>query len=135
MVHWSVGRGLAAWIALSVGGAVVIALPDNGDRLVSFSDRHGPSAVDVVGIIVLVLAWLSFVVPLWNARSAIEHRAALIALAAIGALLVIWSVATDSGAWWVLGVVLLTCAQIVAGLTAMRRASEPGTRVGRSTDG
>jgi hypothetical protein len=134
-MRWSVGRGLAVWVTLSLAGLAVIALPDDGRRLVSFSEGHGPSAVDVAGIIVLVLGWLAFVAPLWTARSAIEHRGALIVLVAVGAPLVVWSVATDSGAWWVLGVVLLSCAQIAAGLTAMRRRPSPAHLAGRNVNG
>jgi hypothetical protein len=134
-MRWSVGRGLAVWVACSLAGVAVIAFPDDGRRLASFSDGHGPSAVDAAGIVVLIIGWLPFVVALWTARSAIEHRGALIAFAAIGALLVIWSVATDSGAWWVLGIVLLSCVQIAAGLTAMRRHPSTAPRAGSSTDG
>jgi hypothetical protein len=88
-MRWSVGRGLAVWVACSLAGVAVIAFPDDGRRLASFSDGHGPSAVDAAGIVVLIIGWLPFVVALWTARSAIEHRGALIVLAAIGALLVL----------------------------------------------
>ena len=68
-------------------------------------------------------ARLAFVVPLWRRRSAIGHPGALAALALGGATLVAWSVATDAGLWWVLGVILLLVAQMAAGLSVLRRGN------------
>jgi hypothetical protein len=120
-MRWTVARGLAVWLALSLVGVAVVALPDSGPRLASFSEGHGPSLMDAAGILVLLVGWLAFVVALWNRRSAIGHRSILGTLAVVGAAVVAWSVATDTGLWWVLGIVLLLVAQVAAGLSAIRR--------------
>jgi hypothetical protein len=120
-MHCTVARGLAVWAAVSLIGVAIIALPDDGGRLVSFSAGHGPSLLDAAGILVLLGGWVAFVVPLWNRRSAITHRGALALLAVVEATVVAWSVVTDSGMWWMAGVVLLVVAQVAAGLSVIRQ--------------
>ena len=120
-MRWSVARGLVAWVALSLLGTVIIALPDSGPRMVALSKGHGPSAVDAAGIVLVLAGWLAFAIPLWNARSAIAHRWALAIVAAAGGALLAWSIATDAGTWWILGIAMLVATQVAAGVSAIRQ--------------
>ena len=99
---------------------LIVLLPDDGSRLFSLSERHGPSAQDAVGILLILVGWLAFLVPLIRKRKSIQHPRLLGGLALVGAAVVSWSVATDSGSWWVFGVVLLVAVQIAAALSTSR---------------
>lgn len=96
-------RGLARWGVLSLAGSAVVAVPDSGPPIVPFSRTHGPSLVDAVGVVLLLVGWAAFLLPLWRYRRAISHRGLLVAAVTIGAALLGWSVATDTGMWWVGG--------------------------------
>lgn len=129
----SVVRGALLWLAASAVGAVIVALPDQGRRLISLSDTHGPSWLDAVGIVFLVAGWGVFVSVLWRARERIRHRLVLAAVAVVGAAVLAWSISQDAGAWWVVGVALLAFVQLVAVVSAARGAEEvlpPGQPVG-----
>ena len=117
---WSLRRGLLWWVVLSAVGVLVLSLPDDGPRIIALSEGHGPSALDAVGILILLVAWAAFLAPLFAARHTIHHASTLALVALAGAVLVIWSVATDTGAWWVLGVVTLVAVQLIAAFLAIR---------------
>lgn len=59
-----VTRGFTLWISLSVLGVGIIALPDDAPRVFSFSEGHGPSILDLPGVILVLAGWLAFLVPL-----------------------------------------------------------------------
>jgi hypothetical protein len=109
-------------MALSLVGVLIVLAPDEGGRVFSFSEGHGPSAQDLVGIIVILIGWLAFLIPLYGSRSMIRGPGWLMSVALAGAGLLVWSVATDAGTWWVLGVVLLVGVQVVAAVSAIRKA-------------
>lgn len=117
-------RGLWTWVVLSLLGAGVVALPDDDVRIFSFSSGHGPSLLDAVGIVLLIGGWIAFVFPMWRARSLIPHRGVLGGFAVIAAGLTAWSVATDTGVWWMLGTGILAILQLAAAVSAMRRLSD-----------
>ncbi len=117
---------LVSWAAcLAVGGAIV-ALPDDRPRLVSFSDAHGPSALDALGIGFLLVGWAVFVAALWQRRGQVASRAgAGLALGGpfavgLGAGLVIASVASDYPHLWVVGAGILVAVQVLAAYAAAR---------------
>lgn len=70
--------------------------------------RHG------VDIAILLAGYAVFVVALWKARVAVRFRSLVGIVALIGATELVWSILGDVGAWWVLGVVLLAAAQLLA---------------------
>jgi hypothetical protein len=125
MVRERLIRGLIGWLVLSAVGTVVVALPDEGERIISFSEEHGPSLVDALGVLMLVLGWLLFLVPLWRLRSSIRWRRRLGHVAISAAVLTVWSVVTDTGAWWVLGAAVLVAVQVVAAGSALSHTRRP----------
>lgn len=122
MRSWNIRAGLLLWAGASVVGVLIVALPDRS-RLFSISARHGPSALDTVGVGVLLLAWITFLIPLWRSRAAIGQRRLLAALAVGAAGLTFWSVTTDRGNWWMVGSAVLVLVQVVAGMSVIRRGA------------
>lgn len=115
------------WLVLSVVGAMIVAIPDQGGRIVSFSPRHGPSAIDAVGIGVLLAGWVAFLVPLWSFRAEIQRRRLTALGGVLGAGVTVWSVSTDSGRWWMVGAALLVAVQVMAAFSVLgvRRRARP----------
>jgi drug/metabolite transporter (DMT)-like permease len=91
-----VSHGLIAWMVLSLVGVLIVLAPDEGRRVFSFSEDHGPSAQDLVGIIVILIGWLAFLIPLLESRVMIWRPGWLMFVALAGAGLLVWSVATDT---------------------------------------
>jgi hypothetical protein len=104
------------WIAGSALGIAILSLPDTGPRVVSFSDDHGPSGLDALGIAVVVAAWLPVASLLWRGRRALAGRdgRACGGLAVVGIVATIVTIALDLGQWWALAVVILVAAQVWA---------------------
>lgn len=123
----SLRRGMAVWLVLSVVGAMIVAFPDQGERMFSFSPRHGPSPIDAVGISVLLAGWVAFLFPLWSLRAEIQRRRLTALAGVLGAGVTIWSVGTDSGRWWLVGAALLVAVQVIAALSVLgvRRRARP----------
>jgi len=107
----------------SVIGAAVVAVPDSGPRLFSISSAHGPSAVDLVGILVMLAGWSVFLWALWGARHLARRtgsRPLISCVAGIGLGLLVASV-TDYPQWWVIGALLLVVAQLAFAYSVIRR--------------
>jgi hypothetical protein len=111
---------LLLWVVLSAAGVLIVSIPDDGPRVIALSAGHGPSALDAAGIVVLLAGWVAFLAPLFRSRHRIHHAPTLALVALAGAALVAWSVATDTGDWWVLGVMVLVAVQLFAALHAIR---------------
>jgi hypothetical protein len=47
-------RVWVAWALANAVGVVIVALPDTGPRIVSFSEAHGPSLLDGIGSILVI---------------------------------------------------------------------------------
>lgn len=118
---WNLTRGLASWVLLTVVGTLIVLIPDEGPRLFSLSEGHGPSAQDSVGIVVILIGWLGFLVPLIRSRGQIDHQWRLGAAALAGGALLVWSTLTDAGIWWIGGALVLVAVQVVAAITVIRK--------------
>lgn len=104
------------WLLGSAVGVVVVALPDDDTRILAFSDAHGPSVVDGLGVVVLVAAWAPMAALLWSSRSALRGApgvgAAMLAFA--GTVLLVVTIRRDTSAEWLVAVGLLVAAQLLA---------------------
>jgi hypothetical protein len=111
-----VSRRVAMWLTGSAVGAVIIALPDSDHRVFSLSRAHGPSVVDLLGVLVVVLTWVPVATLLVSSRRRLTGRVARIAavLAVVGLIWLVLTLAADLAAAWAVGVVLLTVAQLLA---------------------
>jgi hypothetical protein len=49
-------------------GIILVILPDTGRPLIRFSENHGPSAVDVIGLTLILLVWMMMVYTAWSKR-------------------------------------------------------------------
>lgn len=107
---------ISTWLAGSVVGAAVLALPDEGPRVFSFSETHGPSAVDLVGMLVLVAAWVPVAVLIWSERASLRggwgRGAAVLGVA--GTVVLVMAISLDLGGWWIGAVPALVVAQLMA---------------------
>ena len=109
-------RRIWMWLAGSAVGGAVLALPDEGPRIFSFSRTHGPSAVDLVGMLVLVAAWVPVALLLWSERASLRggwSRGAAV-LAVVGTTLLVVTISRDLRGWWIGAVVVLVAAQLMA---------------------
>ena len=109
---------VAVWLAASAAGAALLALPDDGDRLVAFSGAHGLTALDAAGVALLLAGWLPLAIAAWRRRAELARatppgarRAALVATGA-GAGLVVAGAFRDFEGWWVVGAALLLAVQL-----------------------
>lgn len=109
---------LIPWLILSLAGVIaIVVLPESGPRLFSISEAHGPSAIDGVGILLLIAGWLVLVAGFWRHRRRIRSRlrpstfGAGLYTSGLGSGLLVASVANDYAYWWIVGIVLLVLVQ------------------------
>ncbi len=127
-------------VALVVVGSVIVALPDSDRRLVSLSEEHGPSALDAVGIAVLLVGWLVAARELWARRRAVlrqaGRRGTVVASFAtgLGSGLLVASVFGDFAWWWAIGAAILAAVQIAAFLTLRSDATLASRRGARAVE-
>jgi hypothetical protein len=101
-------------------GVAVLALPSSaeGPQVLHFGPGHGPSLVDLAGMALVVPGGLWLLVRIVAGLPSLRLRPA--ALAGFGALfglglgLTIASVFADFGAWWIIGLGMLTVVQAYA---------------------
>lgn len=100
-------RLVAWWLACSAIGAVLVARPDQDNRVFSLTEGHGPAPLDLLGSGLLLVGWLP------SAWYLVTHRptrcpatwAGLVLLAVAGPALVV-AIATDAATWTWLGAAL-----------------------------
>ena len=115
MTRRSLLRRTLFWLVGSAIGVIVVALPDSDNRVFSLSRTHGPSPLDLTGVVVLIGCWLpaaAMLPRLW--RAAPRTTAGLAAvLALVGALGLILTIGADLGWTWLIAVGALVTAQII----------------------
>jgi hypothetical protein len=127
---WTIRRRLTGWLVGSLAGAAIIAIPDSDDRLFSFSRTHGPSPVDVLGMLVLLAVWIPIPAIVWRRRKAFRGggATAVAVLAVAGSVGLAVTVGLDLGRVYLVPVMVL----LVAQLLALRVVAQPNRR--RSSD-
>lgn len=104
-------------VCLLIAGAAVVAMPDDGERLFSLSETHGPSLLDACGIVLLLAGWGLLVRVIWRGRRRLAQPRSVTAgavVSAVGAAVLVTSIMTDAGWWWLLGAALLASVQATA---------------------
>lgn len=120
-------RALVIWLSASaIGAALVAFLPEQGlggGDLFRLSARHGPSLVDGVGLLFVVVGWLYFLRALWVRRSQVQPRAlafALVAATLLAAAACVFAFASDRDGLGIALAVIAVVAQIGLALLARR---------------
>lgn len=116
-------RRLIALVAATAGIGIV-ALPDSGPRLFSLSAAHGPSRVDALGVMLLVIGWLVLLASAPSAGGAQwvrSHRGSIGFAVGCGAGLLVASILSGFAWWWLVGAVLLACVQVAAAVAMHAR--------------
>ncbi len=112
-------RSVLVFIICMIVGSFVISLPDTGPRLYSFSEAHGPSIIDFIGIVVLLTGWTVLMTGLWKRRDQIfiyngsKLFIICIFMIGFGSGLIVASVVSDFPYWWVLGAIILLIIQFM----------------------
>ncbi len=117
------------WVAGSMVGAAVVALPDSDERVFSFSRTHGPSLLDLLGVAILVGSWLpvaSLMPSLWRASGRASARAAA-AIAVVGAVGLVVTIGADLGWVWLVTAAALVIAQLILIADGWRLAGRRST--------
>jgi hypothetical protein len=94
-------------LVVMLAGLVIVILPDGDDRVMSFSERHGPSFVDVVGLFLIIGPWLVMAIHAisnWPAVIQAYGRklvSVLLAAALGGLMVLVVAIRSDSYVLWV----------------------------------
>jgi len=86
---------LGICLLLIVVGLVVLAWPEQDDQMmIQFSETHGPSSLDIAGIVILLVGYVPLIFPAFTKFSTIQKSAGkifstLLIVAAVVCLLLI----------------------------------------------
>lgn len=125
------------WAVLTGTGAVLIALPDTGPRLVEFSGEHGPGLVDGFGIVALLAGFLVLLAAIVRRRKAVGRRlaaqpwrlAVLAFMAGTGTGMLLAGVFTDFWWWWLVGMTLTQVFWVALFMLAVDDRGSAGMRL------
>ena len=115
MTRRSLLRRTLLWLVGSAVGAIIVALTDSDNRVFSLSRPHGPSPLDLLGVVNLIgfcLPAAAMLPRLWRAVPRVTAGLAA-TLAVVGALGLILTIGADLGWTWLIAVAALVTAQIV----------------------
>lgn len=107
-------------------GFVIVALPDNNERLFSISRDHGPSLQDAIGLIFIAIGYTGLAGKVWKQRRRIflyKHTKIFqlcLFIFGLGAGLIIASIAADFCHWWVVGAAMLMVVQAISFYKALK---------------
>ncbi len=118
----SILRAIGVWLLLSAIGVAIIAfLPDGllgSNRLFSFSQQHGPTLIDAVGIFIVLSGWVFYLWQLWLRRRALHtiqgYLTIIILLCSLG--LCFWALQNDYNLLLGLSAGVATLSQLWLGL-------------------
>ena len=121
MTSAPVRRRTGVWLLGSAAGVAILALPDTGERVFSISATHGPSAIDLVGMVLVVGSWLpiaALLPAMW--RTSRRARRPATVLAVVGAAALAVTIGGDLGWTWMVAVAMLVAAQAALIVEASR---------------
>jgi hypothetical protein len=62
-------KSLLILITIFLTGSIILLLPDNNDPIIRFNKIHGPSLLDLAGLVLILSAWFAsciFVIKKWS---------------------------------------------------------------------
>jgi hypothetical protein len=119
-------REFCVYVLIILVGVVIVSLPDNDVRVFDISDNHGPAWLDVIGLLMVMIPWLILAIGAlakWRIvllRLGRRLVTVLIAMAAIGLMIVAVSIRSDSNTW-LTGAAISATAQMVLMVVANRK--------------
>ena len=61
------GKNSLILLIIFLAGLVILLLPDNSEPVITFNKKHGPSIMDLLGLVLMLISWfLSCVVVVRN---------------------------------------------------------------------
>jgi hypothetical protein len=116
------------WIycAFVVLGIIVVALPDNDNRLFSLSEKHGPSRLDIAGLVMVIVPWIMLTLSALRKWRIVLYTlgrrlvTVLIALSLVGLLVLVVSIRSESD-HWITGAVISFVGQAPLIVAAFRK--------------
>jgi hypothetical protein len=119
------------WIYMGIVflGVIVVALPDDDNRIFSISDSHGPALMDLAGLTLVLVPWLLLAtIALIKWRAVLQRLGrrlitALLAAVLIGTLVLVVSFRSGSG-HWLTGAAISFVGQMVLIVAAFRKAKK-----------
>ena len=118
------------WIyfALLLFGLIVLAWPEeNNVMMIQLSETHGPSKMDLAGILIIMMGYLPMVKEVWKKTSSIKATIGAkfwglaVAMTFIAITSIAWSLYVGSDMMLWLSVVVAALAQAILVGTAYRR--------------
>ena len=116
------------YFALLILGLLVLAWPEENDvMMIQFSETHGPSKIDLAGILIIMMGYIPMLKEVWKQSSFIKKSLGkknfhlLIVMASIAIIAIGWSlyVGNDITLW--VFVIVAVLAQAVLVRIAYRR--------------
>ena len=85
------------YLALLLLGLIVLAWPEeNNVMMIQFSETHGPSKIDLAGILIIMMGYIPMVKEVWKQSSGIK---AIIGIRSWNILLAVTSISMAGIAW------------------------------------
>lgn len=101
-----------------VVGLLLLAWPEENDiMMIQFSHTHGPSKMDLVGILIIMFGYIPMVIEIWKRITHLKRKMgklitlSLIALSFIASAAIVWSLYAENDAALWFSVSLSTIAQ------------------------
>jgi hypothetical protein len=120
---------ISSLILLIFLGTALVAIPDSDKRLFSISKTHGPSILDAIGMVLILIPYSWLIIETWKRKAKIlkyQHsgvfRLGLI-LTGLGYGMIIASVIRDYQYWWIIGIILVVIIHVVVFYLAFRKNS------------
>jgi len=116
------------YFALLILGLIVLAWPEQDDvMMISFSETHGPSKVDLAGILIIMMGYVPMIKEVWKHSPHIRQSLGkknwnlLIAITIVASVMIAWSLYQGNDVMLWIAVFVATASQGVLVFMAYRK--------------
>jgi hypothetical protein len=108
-------------------GVIFVLLPDNGNPLIKFNQYHGPSVMDTVGLVIIILVWIWMLYRVFfnwkKVKSALKIKGILIALLLVitGTVIIAATLALNMRHGWIPGAILAIAGYTIPVTAAIKK--------------
>jgi hypothetical protein len=120
---------ISSLILLIFLGTALVVIPDSDKRLFSISKTHGPSILDAIGMVLILIPYCWLIIETWKRKPRIlkyQHSGVFrlgLFLTGLGYGMIIASVLGDYEYWWIIGIILVVIIHVVVFYLAFRKNS------------